>query len=285
MGQTESFVPRGMRGTMRVGRTGPSGLGALVVSRRTALTGAVLCAVSGAGLAVTDDGRLELALGPTSSPQSRRAADRDCVSYVRTHRPVLSLTFDDGPDPRYTPAVLDLLRRYDARATFFVVGANAAAHPDLVARMRAEGHEVANHTHDHAHLTELSDAEVRDQIARGRRVIGDAGARLLRPPVGRTSTSVAEVARSLGERQAFWSSCLEACLHDGARVGGTGLGEALDPGAVVLAHDGGRVEGRWAQEYPRDQTVEALPHLLEALAARGLSSVPVGELVRSGRIR
>lgn len=285
MGQTESFVPRGMRGTMRVGRTGPSGLGALVVSRRTALTGAVLCAVSGAGLAVTDDGRLELALGPTSSPQSRRAADRDCVSYVRTHRPVLSLTFDDGPDPRYTPAVLDLLRRYDARATFFVVGANAAAHPDLVARMRAEGHEVANHTHDHAHLTEISNAEVRDQIARGRRVIGDAGARLLRPPVGRTSTSVAEVARSLGERQAFWSSCLEACLHDGARVGGTGLGEALDPGAVVLAHDGGRVEGRWAQEYPRDQTVEALPHLLEALAARGLSSVPVGELVRSGRIR
>jgi len=270
---------------MRVGRTGPSGLGALVVSRRTALTGAVLCAASGAGLAVTDDGRLELALGPTSSPQSRRAADRDCVSYVRTHRPVLSLTFDDGPDPRYTPAVLDLLRRYDARATFFVVGANAAAHPDLVARMRAEGHEVANHTHDHAHLTEISNAEVRDQIARGRRVIGDAGARLLRPPVGRTSTSVAEVARSLGERQAFWSSCLEACLHDGARVGGTGLGEALDPGAVVLAHDGGRVEGRWAQEYPRDQTVEALPHLLEALAARGLSSVPVGELVRSGRIR
>lgn len=285
MGQTVWFVPWGMRGTMRVGRTGPSGLGALVVSRRTALTGAVLCAASGAGLAVTDDGRLELALGPTSSPQSRRAADRDCVSYVRTHRPVLSLTFDDGPDPRYTPAVLDLLRRYDARATFFVVGANAAAHPDLVARMRAEGHEVANHTHDHAHLTEISDAEVRDQIARGRRVIGDAGARLLRPPVGRTSTSVAEVARSLGERQAFWSSCLEACLHDGARVGGTGLGEALDPGAVVLAHDGGRVEGRWAQEYPRDQTVEALPHLLEALAARGLSSVPVGELVRSGRIR
>lgn len=285
MGQSESFVPRGMRGTMRVGRAGLSGLGSLVVSRRTALTGAVLCAVSGAGLAVTDDGRLELALGPTSSPQSRRAADRDCVSYVRTHRPMLSLTFDDGPDPRYTPAVLDLLRRYDARATFFVVGANAAAHPDLVARMRAQGHEVANHTHDHAHLTEISDAEVRDQIARGRRVIGDAGARLLRPPVGRTSTSVAEVARSLGERQAFWSSCLEACLHDGARVGGTGLGEALDPGAVVLAHDGGRVEGRWAQEYPRDQTVEALPHLLEALAARGLSSVPVGELVRSGRIR
>ncbi|WP_313535376.1 polysaccharide deacetylase family protein [Arsenicicoccus bolidensis] len=284
MGQTVSFVPWGMRGTMRVGRAGLSGLGSLVVSRRTALTGAVLCAVSGAGLAVTDDGRLELALGPTSSPQSRRA-DRDCVSYVRTHRPVLSLTFDDGPDPRYTPAVLDLLRRYDARATFFVVGANAAAHPDLVARMRAEGHEVANHTHDHAHLTEISNAEVRDQIARGRRVIGDAGARLLRPPVGRTSTSVAEVARSLGERQAFWSSCLEACLHDGARVGGTGLGEALDPGAVVLAHDGGRVEGRWAQEYPRDQTVEALPHLLEALAARGLSSVPVGELVRSGRIR
>ena len=285
MGQTESFVPRGMRGTMRVGRTGPSGLGALVVSRRTALTGAVLCAVSGAGLAVADDGRFELALGPTSSPQSRRAADRDCVSYVRTHRPGLSLTFDDGPDPRYTPAVLDLLRRYDARATFFVVGANAAAHPDLVARMRAEGHEVANHTHDHAHLTQISDAEVRDQIARGRRVIGDAGPRLLRPPVGRTSASVAEVARSLVERQAFWSSCLEACLHDGARVGGTGLGEALDPGAVVLAHDGGRVEGRWAQEYPRDQTVEALPHLLEALAARGLSSVPVGELVRSGRIR
>ncbi|WP_050349028.1 polysaccharide deacetylase family protein [Arsenicicoccus sp. oral taxon 190] len=257
----------------------------LVVSRRTALTGALLCVVSGTGLAVADDGRLELALGPTSSPQARRAADSDCVSHVRTQRPLLSLTFDDGPDPRYTPAVLDLLRRYSARATFFVVGANAAAHPELVARMRAEGHEVANHTHDHAHLTEISDAEVRDQIARGRRAVGDVGPRLLRPPVGRTSTSVSRIARSLGERQAFWSSCLEACLHDGGRAGGRDLGGAVEPGAVVLAHDGGRVVGRWAQEYPRDQTLEALPHLLEALAGRGLRSVPVSELVRVGLVR
>jgi len=62
----------------------------------------------------------------------------------------VALTFDDGPDPRWTPRILEMLRQYHARATFFVIGSQAAQHPDLLRRMHAEGHEVANHTYTHA---------------------------------------------------------------------------------------------------------------------------------------
>ncbi|WP_409485189.1 polysaccharide deacetylase family protein [Arsenicicoccus dermatophilus] len=261
------------------------------IPRRTILVGSALCALSGVGLAVVQDGRLELAYGgPTTSPQARRAADPRCINAVRTSRPWVALTFDDGPDPAYTPAVLDLLRRYAARATFFLVGTNAAAHPDLVARIRREGHLVANHTHDHPDLTAIPAPEAGDQIRRGRAAVtataGSAGEPwLLRPPVGRTSRAVAGQAHAAGERQVFWTDCLEATLHAGAAAGGRALGESLAPGAVVLAHDGGHVAGRWAQTYDRSATVEALPHLLAALRARGLTSVTVAEIAAAGTVR
>lgn len=144
---------RGQGGGLVTGRP-PGGGPDPGIPRRTILVGSALCALSGLGLTVVQDGRLELACGgPTTSPQARRAADPRCINAVRTSRPWVALTFDDGPDPAYTPAVLDLLRRYDAHATFFLVGANAAAHPHLAARIRREGHLVANHTHDHPDLT------------------------------------------------------------------------------------------------------------------------------------
>ena len=81
---------------------------------------------------------------------------------VRTSAPAAALTFDDGPDPETTLAVLDLLGRVGAKATFFLVGARAARHPELVARIAAEGHAIGNHGWDHPALLMLAPAETRE---------------------------------------------------------------------------------------------------------------------------
>ena len=96
---------------------------------------------------------------------------------VRTGEKAIALTFDDGPDPEWTPRVLDALGRLGMRATFFLVGERAARHPELVARIAAEGHEVGSHSWDHPSLPELAPAAVAEQIARTRAALGAADAR------------------------------------------------------------------------------------------------------------
>ncbi len=264
--------------TVRVasGEAGPA------VSRRATLLGGLgVCA-----LAVWP--RVDAMLHPggpgreTDSSLVRHEIDPDGVVRVRTTRPLVGLTFDDGPDPRFTPEVLDILAAHRARATFFAVGRNVEAHPDLAERIVREGHRLSNHTEDHLWLDRINDAALPHQLVAGQ----DAGARfdaagavLVRPPRGWTSATVAQRTRDLGQRSVFWSACLESALHDGVRPGGTALGEGLERGDVVLAHDGGRISGPNAQDLDRTPSVEALPALLDALRRRGLVAVPVQDLL------
>jgi peptidoglycan/xylan/chitin deacetylase (PgdA/CDA1 family) len=120
---------------------------------------------------------------PAAQPDARRLAapavllDADGVQ--RRVDDGVALTFDDGPDPRWTPVVLDLLRQHHARATFCVVGQHVAEHPELVRRIAAEGHVLCNHTWTHDEAMELRPpAAVRDEIGRTSKVIARAaGAR------------------------------------------------------------------------------------------------------------
>src|SRR6478752_9545515 len=164
------------------------------MSRRSVVLGAAsLCALVAWP-------RVDEALHPggpgreTDSPALRHDVDPRGVTTVRTPRPWVALTFDDGPDPRYTPDVLDLLREFGCRATFFAVGSNLEAHPDLAARIVADGHRLANHTHDHLWLDRIARATVIDQLVRGRRAVAAfdrGGTELVRPPRGWTSRAVA----------------------------------------------------------------------------------------------
>lgn len=255
-------------------------------TRRAVLTGTVLAAVSATGMRLTGD--IELALGgPTRDPAARAAADPRSISAVTGAGPRVTLTFDDGPDPAFTPRVLDILARHGAHATFFVVGANVHRHPALAQRIVEEGHTLGNHTYDHAPLSTLPDDVVRDQLARGRAAIEhlEHGPRLARPPSGFTSTRVARIAHSLGEREVFWGACVEA-VHGGTPPQrGTRLAQELRGGDVVLAHDGGHVTGRWAQEYDRAPTVEALDALLSMLRQRDLTPVTLPELLAARTTR
>ena len=198
---------------------------------------------------------------------------------VETGRRAVALTFDDGPDPRFTPAVLDLLAASGARATFFVVGVGVAAHPHLVRRAVAEGHEVANHTLGHERLDRLDRPGVRAQLEGGAAAISAlalgpaARPNLVRVPYGCEGAASRAELQAGGWEVARWRGCLERHLAaEGPEAAARRLAGQARPGDVLLAHDGG---GR-----DRGTTVAALPSLLAGLAARGLVVTSIGGLER-----
>ncbi len=217
---------------------------------------------------------------------ARRAAHRalrpvaGSILSVRLAEKRMALTFDDGPDPETTPAVLDALARHGMRATFFLVGERAARHPELVARIAAEGHEIGNHSWDHPSLPTLPGAAVRDQIARTRATLAPRGQKLLRPPYGDQSLATHLAARRLGYRVVIWSVVGRDWLDDGAEaIAGRIVAEAA-PGAIVLLHD---TLYSFAEPRHRDRapTIGALALLAERLP--DYAFVTVSDLLAAGR--
>jgi peptidoglycan/xylan/chitin deacetylase (PgdA/CDA1 family) len=159
------------------------------------------------------------------------------MTSVRTDARAMALTFDDGPDPEWTPRLLDLLARLDARATFFVIGERAARRPDLVARIVSEGHALGSHTWSHPSLPRLSPDRVEDEIRRGRDQLPAQAEPLFRPPFGDQSFATARIARRLGVRIVLWSAMAEDWRDDSAEVMADRVIRAAAPGAIVLMHD------------------------------------------------
>lgn len=184
-----------------------------------------------------------------------------------------ALTFDDGPSAPYTAQVLDLLRARGVRATFFVCGEAAARHPELVRRIVAEGHALGNHTWSHPRLDLTSRAEIAGQIDRTQDAIEAAtGVRptLFRPPFGVRWFPLWSVLRERGMTMVLWS----ARGHDGA-LDAEGVAQAvltrLEPGAIVLLHDGD--ESRADAATDRSATVRALPAIIDGARAAGYEFV------------
>src|SRR5438309_9172324 len=195
------------------------------------------------------------------------ALDRHRPAGAATVPHAVALSFDDGPDPHYTPDVLRILRSFGARATFFMVGVNALAHRDLVRACLAGGHEIGNHTFDHADLARLDRAGVQAELRAGAEAIVEAGAPppdLFRPPRGRSDAIVHEVAAAEGYETFLWHVCVEHYVHraGGVKKGVRALLEDVRPGTIILAHDGGHVEAAGRPTWNRRSTVQALPLLL-----------------------
>jgi chitooligosaccharide deacetylase len=195
----------------------------------------------------------------------------------------VALSFDDGPDPQYTPTVLDLLDRHGANATFFVVGVNALAHGDLIAKQRKAGHTFGNHTYDHRDLERLDLADVRDEIDHGRTALDKAGVpttALFRPPKGYTTPDVRLAAVHDEYRTVFWDACVEHFVnHQPVAQGVERMLHHVRPGSVLLAHDGGTIAGTGRPALDRSRTMEALPLLLAGLKRKGLTVVDVPTLL------
>lgn len=173
---------------------------------------------------------------------------------------VVYLTFDDGPDPTWTPRVLGLLARHQARATFFVLGNSARSHPGLVARIRAGGHAVGNHSVSHKSLPSLSPGRLHREIAGGVR------SRCFRPPYGATSARVRTAIRKAGMRQVLWDVDPQDWRRPGAAAISQRILSQVGNGSIVLMHDGGG---------DRAQTARALDRVLTTLAARGYAFRPL----------
>jgi peptidoglycan-N-acetylglucosamine deacetylase len=188
----------------------------------------------------------------------------------------VALTFDDGPHPAGTPAVLDLLDGAGARATFFLVGEQVREHPGIAEEIVRRGHEVAVHCDRHRNLLRLSPWQVDADLRRAAGTIEEATGRRpghYRPPYGVLSGSALAVARRHGWRPVLWSRDGRDWEHRATPATVAGRLRGAGPGDIVLLHDADdySAAGSWRV------TAAALPAILDDLAARCLAVVGIGE--------
>jgi peptidoglycan-N-acetylglucosamine deacetylase len=192
-------------------------------------------------------------------------------THAQIHGPYLAMTFDDGPSAEYTPRLLALLKARHLKATFFLIGQNVQAHPDLVRRIIAEGHEVGNHTWDHPQLSKLSDERATDEIEKTQDAIRAAcGVTpvLLRPPYGALNKPEhVWIPGRLKLNVIYWSVDTQDWKRPGAATITQRVLEGARPGAIILQHD---IHG---------QTIDAMAAALDGLVAKGYHLVTISELI------
>jgi peptidoglycan-N-acetylglucosamine deacetylase len=200
----------------------------------------------------------------TAAPTAAHAQPTSAiVDTARGSGAVVSLTFDDGPNPADTPRLLQVLRRHDVKAVFCLWGDFVVEHPQLVRRIVAAGHTLCNHTLHHTDLTTLDPQRIRGDLAATSALIRQAvpGARIpyFRAPYGSWGESPA-IAADLGMQPLGWRLTISDWEPPGTDVLVQRLREGITPGAVVLLHDGGG---------DRSQTVEAVDRIIPELRAQG----------------
>lgn len=201
----------------------------------------------------------------------------EIVWEVPMDEPLIALTFDDGPDERTTGRILDLLARYKAKATFFVVGRRAEMYPGIVRREALEGHEIANHTYTHMYFNRSvrKDDIVReiDRTASRLQELTGQECRWFRPPGGFYNDTVVRAAREHGYTVVLWSWHQDTrdWISPGVNRIVRKVLENAHNGDIVLLHD--HVEGS-------TQTVQALEQILPELSRRGFKMVTVSELMQ-----
>ncbi len=193
----------------------------------------------------------------------------------------VALTFDDGPDPEFTPRVLDLLKDKGVKATFFCVGARVRRHPALAKRIAQEGHTLGNHSDTHAVWINFSlHGKLRREIRDCNNAIEAAtGVKpcLYRAPHGFKNPALGDVLGQEGMVAVGWQvRGFDAVVTDAARIAER-IVDSARPGGVILLHDGAGLQGT----SDRNATLEALPVVIDGLRARGLEIVALDTLLGS----
>jgi peptidoglycan-N-acetylglucosamine deacetylase len=190
---------------------------------------------------------------------------------VRVDQPYIAMTFDDGPSSENTPRLLEMLKQRNIKATFFLIGQNAASNQDIVRRILADGHEVGNHSWTHPQLSKLSDDRVTAEITKTQDAIKEASGytpTLLRPPYGAITPRQREwIANRFGLNIILWSVDPFDWKRPGASVITQRILSQVRPGAIILSHD------------IHKQTVDAMPATLDGLIAKGYKFATVSQLI------
>jgi len=218
-------------------------------------------------------------LHPFSRDTDLRERWRALPGRERVERPdAVALSFDDGPDPGVTPALLDALDAVGARATFFVVGEQLLRAPGLGAEILRRGHEVGLHGFGHPRHDELAPGASRDDLAKGHGAVEAAtgrAPRFFRPPYGQGTEATQAACERLALEPVYWSAWgLDWAPIDAGQIAGL-VEPDLAEGAIVVLHD----SARYAPREDAGPTVEAVSLVAQVAEIRGLSLLSVGECI------
>jgi peptidoglycan/xylan/chitin deacetylase (PgdA/CDA1 family) len=204
------------------------------------------------------------------------------ITHAQTNDPVLALTFDDGPHPEYTLRLLDVLDRYQARATFFCVGKFAAKHPEVIRQVAIAGHVIGNHTWDHSSFPLLTHRERCSQLKRCAEALRHYGSRLFRPPYGQQNLASRLDLLQQGYQVVGWAhEAGDWRLTNASQIVEQVLG-GIRPGRIVVFHD--RIATAQSSEYfNREPMLEAVQQILARLSGH-YRFVTVPELACYGQL-
>ncbi|MFY4773619.1 polysaccharide deacetylase family protein [Metabacillus sp. RGM 3146] len=194
----------------------------------------------------------------------------------RSSGKVISLTFDDGPHPKYTKQILSILKENNIKATFFAIGDKLQNYPDIAERIELEGHEIGNHTMNHVYLYRTKKENILNEINRSEeeiRALQPFGPKLFRPPGGILDWPAFKVIADEGYQIIMWSwnQDPEDWSMPGSGVIASRVIKNVQNGDIILLHDGGG---------NRKQTVKALKQIIPALKEKGYRFVKVSELIK-----
>jgi peptidoglycan/xylan/chitin deacetylase (PgdA/CDA1 family) len=249
----------------------------------------LICLMLHAGIG-TSSSRTSLVYASLKPKQAAKQQRKDDMSWVKLQKQFpdnyvlngprnsrkVALTFDDAPDPRYTPAILDILAQYDVCATFFIVGNRAQKHPQLVQRIQREGHTIGNHSYDHAVMSKLSISGYRKQIwstdAILKNIIGYSP-RYVRPPYGELLPQQVRWSKLAGYTIVNWDVDSVDWKNSPSSAVLRNIKKTLQPGSIILQHAGG------GDGQDLSGTVKALPQLILLLRNKGYELVTLPELL------
>ena len=198
---------------------------------------------------------------------------KQIVYRINTEEKIVALTVDDGPDPRFTPKLLDILKENNVQASFFVVGSQLEKYPDIGRRLVEEGNEVGNHTYSHPKLPDEDTNQIINEIVQGAEVIQkvlDTKPKYFRAPKGLFNNDVLRVANEQGEMVIMWSITLEHHTSPTPHDMAMRIIDKISPGGIILMHDG---------RLDRTRSIEALPILIKGLQEKGYKLVTLSELL------
>ena len=209
----------------------------------------------------------------TGAPPPRGPANS--YSAVHLDGPFIAMTFDDGPNQKLTPELLDILAERHLHATFFVIGENAEAHPEILQRAVREGHEIGNHSWSHPAFAKMRDESVRRELQKTddaiRAAIGTHPV-LMRPPYGSiTARQKQWIYSEFGYRTILWDVDPLDWKRPGPAVVTNRIVRQTRPGSIILSHD------------IHPGTIKAMPAAFDQLLAKGFKFVTVSELISMGK--
>lgn len=206
---------------------------------------------------------------PSSWDPPLHQRPRPTIDLTPKH-PWIALTFDDGPHPRMTARLLDVLRHEHVPATFFVVGKMAARYPTILQQVAQEGHEIANHTYNHPSLSRLEDVAVLAELSQTRSIVRrltGQDAILYRPPGGDYNRRVTKVASQAGYRMVLWTVLTKDVNGASSAFIRKRILRGAEDNGIILMHSGVQ------------NTVDVLPDVIAELRRRGYSFVTVSQLM------